>query len=543
MSQITSDKKYDSILKIIDDHLLPDTEAKKQRGEVFTPPNLVREMLFGLKKSTLDKSEYQIWGLDAAGNFVDDTESDRVGGIPTSIWRNPKSTFLDPANGIGNFPVIAFYKLDYELKKLPQFKDANKRKKHIIEKMLYMIELDKGNCQTSRAIFKKICPEAKPNICCHNTLTLTDKDLEKQFGINTFDVIMGNPPFNPPKTETGSSGNSIWQNFVIKSFYNLNDKGYLCFVHPPGWKKPTDENFKSEKFSSGDYTKQIRQGQVWQVLKQYGIFKFIYTNDMRSKAVNLLLPHFPAVDYYIYQKGGDKSDCDTKNIFLGKMTISNNVNLNYNLIYLPNLITKQTQDILYKITSKKGNKPDFGRFRNGKGFSINPSKGKYKYIYTYNKKSEPKYQYSNIIGDNNINLDKVIMNFDGGIDSYTVQYIKKEEQIGSYEMTMYSKVESNKEGKCLETFFKSDIVKFIFLITQYASGKMTKNEPLVANSITIPPEGIVDYYKFFGIEEHKKYIEDTLAHYELFKAPKRLAKTQNRKNDGFYNKTRKNKNK
>ena len=92
-------------------------------------------------------------------------------------------------------------------------------------------------------------------------------------------------------------------------------------------------------------------------------------------------------------------------------------------------------------------------------------------------------------------------------------------------MTMYSKVESDKDGKRLETFFKSDIVKFIFLITQYASGKMTKNEPLVANSITIPPEGTEDYYKFFGIEEHKKYIEDMLANYEKFKAPKRGAKT------------------
>ena len=55
---------------------------------------------------------------------------------------------------------------------------------------------------------------------------------------------------------------------------------------------------------------------------------------------------------------------------------------------------------------------------------------------------------------------------------------------------------------------------------------MTTNEKLVANSITIPPEGTDDYYKFFGIEEHKKYIEDILAHYEKFKAPKRVAKTE-----------------
>ena len=86
---------------------------------------------------------------------------------------------------------------------------------------------------------------------------------------------------------------------------------------------------------------------------------------------------------------------------------------------------------------------------------------------------------------------------------------------------MYSKVGSYKEGKQLELFFKTDIVKFIFLITQYASGQRTQNEPLVANSITIPPDDITDYYGFFDIKEYKKYIEDILAHYKLFNAPKR----------------------
>jgi hypothetical protein len=58
---------------------------------------------------------------------------------------------------------------------------------------------------------------------------------------------------------------------------------------------------------------------------------------------------------------------------------------------------------------------------------------------------------------------------------------------------------------------------------------MTKNEPIVANSITIPPEG--DYYKFFDIEEYKKYIEEILEHYEKFKAPKRSAKTAKAKGE------------
>lgn len=527
----SDDRRYNSILKVIDDHLIPDVKAKAERGEVFTPPELVREMLFGLRKDKLEKGETSIWGLDEHGNFFDDDEDNRVGGIPTKVWRNPSTKWLDPANGIGNFPVIAFYKLDYELSKHKDYKEKDKRQKHIIENMLYMMELDKGNCATCRQIFKKIHSAAKPNICCGDSLAIAFSSIKDMIGTDKFDVIMGNPPFNPPKTETGSSGNSIWQNFVLKSFFMLEDNGYLCFVHPPGWKKPTDEEFKPEKFTDGKFSgagKLIRQGQVWLVLKEKGNFSFIYTNDQRSKTVGReFLNHFPAVDYYVFQKDGDRTKCDSKNVFLGEIKGSFSVPLNYNLKYLPNLITKETQEILQKVTSKEGNKPAFERFRDSKGFYVDSSKGTYKYIYMLNK-GDPKYQYSNKKAEN-IDKNKVIMTLGGGIDKYSVSFIKKEQQIGSYDMTMYSIVKNEKEGKNLEQFFESDLVKFIFLITQYSSGAITRNEPLVANSLTIPPDEVSDYYKFFDLEKHKKFIEAYLAHYEAIRPSKKVSKTEKAK--------------
>lgn len=36
-----------------------------------------------------------------------------------------------------------------------------------------------------------------------------------------------------------ASGNTIWQNFVMKSLDNYNE--YICFVHPNGWRKPNTE--------------------------------------------------------------------------------------------------------------------------------------------------------------------------------------------------------------------------------------------------------------------------------------------------------------
>lgn len=255
-----SAKRYNSVLDIIDKRLIPDEEAKKLRGEVFTPLNLVREMLFGIRKSASNKSETEIWGIDSDGNFFDDDEKDKVGGIPLEIWRDPETKWLDPANGIGNFPVVAFYMLDYQIGKHgpPEFKgDDNrvKRRRHIIKNMLFMIELNKGNVNTSRKIFEKILPGVTANICCANTLEMTDEKLKREFGVNRFHVIMGNPPFNRgginrPDTRKNKSSytgenkekkETIWNKFVLQSFKFLKSNGFLLFIHPIGW------------FHSGDY--------------------------------------------------------------------------------------------------------------------------------------------------------------------------------------------------------------------------------------------------------------------------------------------------
>ena len=510
-------EKADEVLKYINEHLAPKDIERHKFGEVFTPLSLVDEMLSKL---------------------------------PEDVWTNPDLKWLDPANGMGNFPIKAYLgQSDGEYtypglfkglsKKIP---DDKKRAKHIVENMLFMIDINPKNNAIAKKLFEKIAPGTKPNVeqIDRKNGFLSDKPLVfNGKTIDSFDIIMGNPPFNPPKTESGSSGNVIWPNFVMKSYSLLKNDGYLLFVHPPGWKKPTDEIFKSEKFADGDYTPQIRQGQVWKILKETGVFKFIYTNDQKSKLIGEdYLPHFPAVDYYVYQKGGDNSICDTKNIFLGTLDRSKGVRLNYNLKYLPNLITKQTQDILHKVTSKAGDKPSFKAGFDPRGFKSKDT-GSIKYIYDASAKG-PNYTFYKERVDN-VDISKVVLNENGGINGFYCKFIDKSEHIGVLHHTLLYPVEKT-AGKNIEKFFNSDLVKFVFLITQYSSGKMTINEKLVANSITIPSEGIVDYYKFFGIEEHKKYIEDILEHYELFKAPKRLAKTEKVKRGGYilHNKTRKN---
>jgi hypothetical protein len=257
---------------------------------------------------------------------------------------------------------------------------------------------------------------------------VTGKDKYFFKDVNEFDVIIGNPPYNPPKTDTGSNGNNIWTQFVIKSFYMLSDKGYLNFIHPPGWRKPTNEEFDPEKLElqDRDYTKgtddngkrtvkQIRQGMIWPFLKDKGVFLFIYTNDQRSKKPEYYINHFPAVDYYVYQKGGHKTSCDTTNVFFGEVNVSKNVKIDYKLNYLPSLITKETLDILRKVTSKAGGSV----FKAGvdKRSFTNENPGKYKYFYETDTKGNPLFTTSGNYNDN-IDENKVIMNLFGGIAGY-----------------------------------------------------------------------------------------------------------------------------
>lgn len=479
LSESTGDQK--EVIQFIEENLMPKKEQKDARGEVFTPLELVEDIFNQL---------------------------------PEDTWKHPEYKFLDPANGIGNFPVVAFAKLDIGLAE--QIPDDMERRKHIVENMLYMCELDSTNVELSKKLLQKMCGgiSCKMNLIQADFLSLTD--MTGFGGVSKFNVCMGNPPYNPPKTDSGSSGNSIWQNFVMKMESLLEPNGFICVVHPPGWKKPSEEAYKPEKFKNGVYKGQIRQGQVWQFLKDRGSFSYIYTNDQKTKTTEFWT-NFPAVDYYIFQKGVNVK-CKTRNIFCGN-EYKSELTLNKQLSYLPCLLTQESQDIIGHLVTKEGNKPTFQRYRTGSGFSVDPTKGSNKYIYTFDKKGTPKYQYSNDTHPS-LTSDKVVMSFDGGIDSYAVVFVPKEEVTGSYDKSMYT-ITTPEEGKALETFFRSDIVRFAFLTTQYAWGQRLQNEPLVANSITVPPADVVDYYEFFGIQEHKAYIESLLNDYNTFKAPKR----------------------
>jgi hypothetical protein len=186
-----SETRKNAILQVINKRLTPRQKQRKEHGEVFTPLKLIKEMLDHL---------------------------------PEDIWMNPDLKWLDPANGIGNFPVAVFYRLDEGLKTV--IPDANARRKHIIENMLYMIELQSSNNRIAKNIFEKLSPGCSSNIWTANTLEVTQAKLAAKGWPSQFDIVMGNPPFQKGRYMM------FYVYFLEKANDFMKPGGYLVYVIP-----------------------------------------------------------------------------------------------------------------------------------------------------------------------------------------------------------------------------------------------------------------------------------------------------------------------
>ena len=189
------------LLELINECLKPKTVEKKSFGEVFTPINFINDKM------------------------LKDIEDYWLSKYNKNIWEDETLTFYDPATGMGNYPIAIYYKLFEGLKnKIP---NDEERKKHIIEKQLYMGELNKKNCFVVKQIFN-INNEYKLNIYEGDTLKI---DTHKEFGIKKFNVIIGNPPYNK-EVKIHNVSLPLYNEFIE---YYTDKCNLLSFIVPSRW--------------------------------------------------------------------------------------------------------------------------------------------------------------------------------------------------------------------------------------------------------------------------------------------------------------------
>jgi superfamily II DNA or RNA helicase len=202
----------DKLLELVNSLLKPKQKEKQDNGEVFTPMYLIDEEM-----NKLDNHYVKVHNK--------------------SIFEEPGFTWFDPACGMGNYPIAVYNRLMEGLKGV--FPNSYERKKHILENMLYMSEFNKKNVFMCQQIFD-INNEYNLNINEGDTLQL---DTIKAWGVEKFDVVLGNPPYNKggirshTGKQLGEKNETIWPKFVEYALTHLKEGGFLAYITPLSWLK------------------------------------------------------------------------------------------------------------------------------------------------------------------------------------------------------------------------------------------------------------------------------------------------------------------
>lgn len=382
--------KINEIINKIEKYLPVRNNEKNMFGEVFTPPNLINEMLDNL---------------------------------PNKVWTNPDLKWLDPACGIGNFFMIVYNRLMTGLDK--QIINPDDRSRHILQNMLYMVEINPKNVRVAYKIFGK-----NANIVCADFLSERGiKKWSSQFkNINKFDIIIGNLPFNEETNESNKKTVSLWPKFIYKSLDILNDKGYIAFIHPQNWRSPDNKLWKLLT------SKQLLYIHIYSPEDS----KKLFGNVVHTKVDLYILHNVPVHSTTtIIDQLGNKYD-----LKLNKLPFLSN----YNIKDFNNLISNTNNlEILYSTLCSTNN-------------SVENKNEKYKYpvIKSITADNNLQFRYTDDNTKCYINIPKVIIN--GG--RYAYPYNDYEGKYGMTQNLFAIPITSKKHGdeivKAMNTYkFKS----------------------------------------------------------------------------------------
>jgi len=505
----TQKKKYysytinepDQLLNYINDNLTPKDKERKEKGEVFTPMWLVNEML--------DK-------------------------LPSEVWSNWDYKWLDPAVGIGNFPIAIYLRLMDGLEKREP--DEEKRRKHIVEDMLFMIDISDKNIFVLNKIF------------CGNKYNLninkgsffgknsdgsddykTSGKWQTKFKHNVFHVIVGNPPYNKGGTgRTSGSRQPFWPKFIDLSINILEENGYILFITPTGWRKPYN------------VSNSLNIGRLLLKFVKEGSLYYLNMDDRN-------IPNFPPVDYYIYNKRKYLStiiDSSFNDIVSKKYIVNLNPLVNEDTTnFIPSLYNSKISSIFDKIFKRYNKNNNYSLMYDGtldvnKKMEDNPKIG-IPFAFYY-KNGEYVKVYNDIMNHKvkeYFTKPKIVCTFNGSNPIGYLYPIFYKKPIATTTFTMYQLID-DKDIKYVSrqlNFLKSKLLIAILKITQYSPAPRNKNDHKIINLIQIqdfpnnPTEK--DIYDYYGITKEEQLLIEAIVK-EPPTISKRTKKVNSNTNNG-----------
>ena len=415
----------DRIRELVENHFIPSRQEHLSNAEVPTPQELINEMMAN-----------QIWG-----KF----------NITSKFWTQPKKC-LESCCGKGNFVLALFDKF---MKELPDTMGLDEKCRIVIEDCLYFGDITPINVFITQELLKchayMYCKKEatyKFNSFVGNSLELS---LQDEFGIETVDLVIGNPPYHAPTGGVGS-GNTIWQEFVKKSLNSwLKDDGLLCFVHPPPWRKP---NSSRGRFNG--YFKRMSHENRLLFLSMSGL--------ERGKRVFNCGTRF---DWYIIQRGaGDVStlisDDDNKEYTLDLKQFN----------WLPNSMVNEVElligsndeercNVIYSASAYEHRKP---HMRHEKDDEF-----KHQCIHSTPQKGA-RYMWSNRNDKGHFGVKKIIFG-EAGINEVIIDF---DGEYGLTNSAIGIEIESREEGELYKNFLESDNFKKIMKACSFSNYRVDR---------------------------------------------------------------------
>ncbi len=455
MSLLNIDINDTNLVEKFPEYVKYDVELKDKYGEVHTPYVFLSKMLSS---------------------------------IPVEIAKNKNSKWLDAGAGRGNFSFCLFIILFNLLKDV--IDDPDERKHHIINNMIYMVEINENNILHLREKFGE-----KANIYHEDYLQWTT-DLQ-------FDFIIGNPPYNsggvkkvPTNTviDKKEDGKTIWPDFLRRNISLLKEGGMMNVVVPSIWMKPDKAGMYELLLKY-----KIEKLHAWNASAVMKIFNY----QVQTPLCNFLLiksENQGTIELYDNQK---KEYVDFK--------LKENIPIPLCFASIVNkfLVLREKYG---KLKINKSNMPQKGTvlkdifslthpFQNVHTTIINKETNKPQLHFKYSDDEQPFYGEPKIIMAHKM---------------YGFPYVDKTGEYGISSRDNY--IIKNKTLESLElikVFLSTTLILFLFETTRYRMRYLEKyvfeyipDFSKIPEAIEMYNSGNIDVYKLFGLtEEEKEYVE------------------------------------
>lgn len=186
-----------NLMELVDSYLKPSNTEKRLLGEVFTP-------LYGKPGCVEDQL-----------NLMDE-----------SFWKRKDVKVFDPCAGTGNYSVVLVDKFMKGL--VDEIPDSEERLKWILEEIIYINEYQSKNLFIYLQLFDSE-NKYKMNFNRGDYLKL---DIKETFGVDKFDLICMNSPYQEElKTKQGSA-KPLYNLFIEKA---IKDSKNVISINPSRW--------------------------------------------------------------------------------------------------------------------------------------------------------------------------------------------------------------------------------------------------------------------------------------------------------------------